>query len=42
MMADNTWVLGQTSKRYESGTRGAGTISTGKGDKGGVSVGHHN
>jgi hypothetical protein len=33
------WVLGQTSKRYESGTGGAGTVSTGKGDNGGASYG---
>ena len=33
------WHLGQTSAQYESGGRGPGTISTGKGDKGGVSYG---
>jgi len=33
------WVLGQTSKKFESGGRGAGTISTGKGDHGGMSYG---
>lgn len=34
-----SWTLGQTSKRFESNKGGAGTISTGKGDKGGVSYG---
>lgn len=33
------WNLGQTSARYESSGRGAGVISTGKGDRGGVSYG---
>ncbi|MCX7512788.1 peptidoglycan-binding domain-containing protein [Frateuria hangzhouensis] len=33
------WHLGQTSERYESGGRGPGTISSGKGDHGGVSYG---
>lgn len=33
------WVLGQTSKWFESGKGGAGTVSTGKGDKGGASYG---
>jgi hypothetical protein len=33
------WHLGQTSAWFESGRRGAGTISTGKGDKGGMSYG---
>lgn len=33
------WHLGQTSAQYESGGRGPGTISTGRGDKGGVSYG---
>ncbi|RZL45747.1 MAG: peptidoglycan-binding protein [Variovorax sp.] len=33
------WHLGQTSSHYESGGRGAGTISTGAGDHGGVSYG---
>ncbi|MGS0741352.1 VgrG-related protein [Glaciimonas sp. GG7] len=33
------WVLGQTSKRFESGTGGAATISTGRGDHGGASYG---
>lgn len=33
------WHLGQTSSRYESSGLGAGVISTGRGDKGGVSYG---
>ena len=33
------WVLGQTSKFFESGNGGAGTVSIGKGDFGGVSYG---
>jgi hypothetical protein len=33
------WVLGQTSKSFESGKGGAGTVSTGKGDFGGASYG---
>jgi hypothetical protein len=33
------WVLGQTSKLFESGKGGAGTVSTGKGDFGGASYG---
>jgi hypothetical protein len=33
------WVLGQTSKFFESGKGGAGTVSTGKGDFGGASYG---
>lgn len=32
-------VLGRTSKRYESGSRGAATVSSGRGDYGGVSYG---
>ncbi|BAV95868.1 peptidoglycan-binding domain-containing protein [Lysobacter enzymogenes] len=35
------WALGDTSQRYETGNRGAGTISTGKGDHGGVSYGSY-
>lgn len=35
------WKLGQTSKVYESGKGGPGTVSTGKGDLGGVSYGTH-
>ena len=38
-MSSTDWRLGQTSERYESGGRGAGTISTGAGDRGGVSYG---
>ena len=37
--AINSWHLGQTSARYETSNAGAGTISTGKGDLGGVSYG---
>ncbi|ANJ54281.1 hypothetical protein PMA3_03530 [Pseudomonas silesiensis] len=33
------WVLGTTSEHYESGGRGPGVISTGRGDYGGVSYG---
>jgi hypothetical protein len=33
------WALGQTSKFFESGKGGAGTVSTGKGDFGGASYG---
>ncbi|MBN7136183.1 hypothetical protein A7A76_15690 [Lysobacter enzymogenes] len=33
------WTLGSTSERYETGGRGAATISTGRGDHGGVSYG---
>lgn len=36
---NGTWELGQTSAQFESGGRGAGTISTGRGDKGGKSYG---
>lgn len=35
----NSWQLGQTSKQYESGNNGPGTISSGKGDNGGMSYG---
>ncbi|AXK72400.1 hypothetical protein DWG18_09035 [Lysobacter sp. TY2-98] len=35
------WRLGLTSSRYESGGRGAATISTGHGDPGGVSYGEY-
>ncbi|WP_332871080.1 peptidoglycan-binding domain-containing protein [Xanthomonas citri] len=39
-MAEITgWHIGRTSSSYESGGRGAGTISTGKNDHGGVSYG---
>ncbi|MCL4670116.1 lytic transglycosylase, catalytic [Burkholderia pseudomallei] len=33
------WVLGQTSKLFESGKGGAGAVSSGKGDHGGASYG---
>ena len=33
------WHLGQTSSKYETGNRGISTISTGRGDHGGVSYG---
>ena len=36
---DTGWRLGQTSERYETGGRGASTISTGRGDLGGASYG---
>ena len=36
---DADWHLGQTSERYETGGRGASTISTGRGDLGGASYG---
>ena len=39
--SENAWNLGQTSKKYESGSRGADTISTGRGDRGGKSYGLH-
>jgi hypothetical protein len=35
----SNWVVGQTSKIFESGRGGAGTVSTGKGDHGGASYG---
>ncbi len=35
----NGWQIGRTSAHYESGSRGAATISTGNGDHGGVSYG---
>jgi hypothetical protein len=34
-----SWHLGRTSSRYESSGAGAGVISTGRGDRGGVSYG---
>jgi hypothetical protein len=37
--ADDSPTLGKLSEKYESGGRGPGTISTGKGDPGGVSYG---
>ena len=35
------WTLGQTSSRYETSGRGPGTVSTGRGDHGGVSYGSY-
>lgn len=35
------WRLGNTSRKYETSGRGAGTISTGEGDYGGVSYGSY-
>lgn len=35
------WTLGQTSSKYETSGRGPGTVSTGKGDHGGVSYGSY-
>lgn len=35
----SSWMLGKTSERFESGGRGAGTVSTGRGDFGGASYG---
>ena len=37
----SNWKLGQTSSRFETSGRGAGTISTGKGDRGGASYGSY-
>ena len=37
--AVENWRLGQTSARYETSNAGPGTISTGKGDLGGMSYG---
>jgi gas vesicle protein len=37
--AAKDWVLGKTSKLFESGSGGAGTVSTGRGDHGGASYG---
>lgn len=39
VMAKSHTTLGSLSEKYESGGRGAGTVSTGKGDIGGVSYG---
>ncbi|WP_079248308.1 peptidoglycan-binding domain-containing protein [Lysobacter firmicutimachus] len=39
--AINSWHIGQTSSGYESSGKGAGTISTGVGDAGGVSYGEY-
>lgn len=35
------WILGQTSEKYETGGKGAGTISSGVGDLGGKSYGSY-
>ena len=50
-MSDNTspylgppppgWTLGQLSRKYETAGRGPGTVSSGKGDAGGVSYGSY-
>ena len=40
-MCSSDLELGSVSRPYESGGRGVHTISTGKGDKGGVSYGEH-
>ncbi|MDO5692745.1 MAG: peptidoglycan-binding domain-containing protein [Pseudomonadota bacterium] len=37
----NKWSLGQTSQKYESGSNGISTISSGKGDHGGISYGNY-
>lgn len=37
----DAWVLGKLSEQYETGGRGPGTVSTGKGDRGGVSYGSY-
>jgi len=39
--AIDSWHLGQTSTRYETGGRGAGTVSSGQSDHGGVSYGSY-
>jgi hypothetical protein len=38
-IAAKNWVLGQTSRSFESGNRGAAAISSGRGDHGGASYG---
>ena len=38
---DGEHVLGDLSKKFETGNRGPGTVSTGKGDAGGVSYGSY-
>src|SRR5690606_14182281 len=35
------WVLGSLSSKYETGGRGPGTVSSGRGDAGGVSYGSY-
>jgi len=37
--ATTAWTLGQLSAKYESGSNGPGTVSSGEGDAGGVSYG---
>jgi hypothetical protein len=39
--APEVWVLGSLSSKYETGGRGAGTVSSGIGDAGGVSYGSY-
>jgi hypothetical protein len=39
LLADDESPLGKLSEKYESGGRGPGTVSTGRGDPGGVSYG---
>jgi hypothetical protein len=39
MTKENETILGSLSAKYESGKNGAGTVSSGKGDAGGVSYG---
>lgn len=41
MVGEKAGQLGWVSERFESGNRGVGTISTGRGDRGGVSYGKH-
>ncbi len=41
MESQSEWHLGQTSRKYETGGRGAGVVSTGRGDHGGVSYGSY-
>jgi hypothetical protein len=41
MDESNQWHLGRSSERYESGGNGPGTISSGKGDAGGISYGQY-
>ena len=40
-MSNKDWELGQTSKHYETGGRGASTVSSGIDDPGGVSYGSY-
>ncbi|EGJ11964.1 glycine zipper domain-containing protein [Rubrivivax benzoatilyticus] len=41
MVGEKAGQLGWVSERFESGGRGVGTISSGRGDRGGVSYGKH-